>query len=270
MDWDSKEGHKVLGRQHAALKKALSDCLADMPKTPIDTADTQQLIACCIFATILQTASECVDLMEKSTSVTCVGGMIRGALESYADLCALIKDEHYALCMTATFFKERKRLAKNMRASAGSNPHHETLAKSIDAEKEFTEMTARLAEMRGMGIKPLGVDQRFAAAGLKNMYESLYFSLSLESHNNISVLQDRHFSEKDGRLEITVFKDNRLGQLAMYYDALLTIVIDSATRLHPFLNSPRAEYYARQAVALAHFKKETFGFETPGITTTGA
>jgi hypothetical protein len=79
MDWDSERGHQVLGHQHAALKKALADCLADMPTAPIDTADTRQLIACCIFATILQTATECVDLMEKSTSVTCVGGMIRGA-----------------------------------------------------------------------------------------------------------------------------------------------------------------------------------------------
>jgi len=69
MDWDS-----VLGRQHAALKKAIDDCLADMPTAPIDTADTQQLIASCIFATILQTAAECLDLLEKSASVTCVGG----------------------------------------------------------------------------------------------------------------------------------------------------------------------------------------------------
>jgi hypothetical protein len=259
MDWDS-----VLGRQHTALKKAIDDCLADMPTAPIDTADTQQLIASCIFATILQTAAECLDLLEKSASVTCVGGMIRGALESYADLCALIKDEHYALCMTATFFKERKRLAKNIRASKGSNPHHETLAKTIDAEKEFGEMTARLAEMRGMGIKPLRNDERFGAAGLAHIYESLYFSLSLDAHNNISALQDRHFGEKDGRLQIMVFKDNRPGQLAMYYDALLTIVIDCAFRLHTFLKSPRARYYSPQAGALAKFKNEVFGFPTPG------
>jgi hypothetical protein len=255
MDWDS-----VLGRQHASLKKAIDDCMADMPTTPLDTADTQQLIASCIFATILQTATECMDLMEKSASVTCVGGMIRGALESYADLCALIKDEHYALCMTATFFKERKRLAKNMRASKGSNPHHESLTKKIDADKEFAEMTARLAEMRGMGIKPLRHDERFAAAGLEHVYESLYWSLSIDAHNNISALQDRHFGEKDGRLQIMVFKDNRPGQLAMYYDALMTIVIDCASRLHAFLKSPRARFYARQGLALAKFKEEVFGF----------
>jgi hypothetical protein len=262
MDWDS-----VLGRQHAALRKAIDDCLADMPTAPIDTADTQQLIASCIFATILQTAAECMDLLEKSASVTCVGGMIRGALESYADLCALIKDEHYALCMTATFFKERKRLAKNMRASKGSNPHHESLAKTIDAAKEFDEMTARLAEMRGMGIKPLRNNERFAAAGLENVFESLYFSLSLDAHNNITALQDRHFGEKDGRLQIMVFKDNRPGQLAMYYDTLLTIIIDCAARLHMFLKSDRGRYYTQQGVELAKFKKEVFGFETPGITT---
>jgi hypothetical protein len=265
MDWDS-----VLGRQHAALKKAIDDCLADMPTAPIDTADTQQLITSCIFATILQTSAECMDLLEKSASVTCVGGMIRGALESYADLCALIKDESYALCMTATFFNERLRLAKNMRASKGSNPHHQILAEKIDADREFAEMTARLAEMRSLGIRPKGAKDRFAAAGLENIHQSLYWSLSIDAHNNISALQDRHFGEKDGRLQIMVFKDNRPGQLAMYYDALLTIVIDCAFRLHTFLKSPRARYYSQQAGELAKFKKEVFGFETPGITTAGA
>jgi hypothetical protein len=267
MDWNAPLGEQTLGRQHDALKKALSECLDDMPTTPIDTADTQQLIACCIFATILQTATECVDLMERATSVTCVGGMVRSSLESYADLCALIKDENYVLRMTATFFSERRRLARNMRASQGSNPHHETLAKTIDANKEFTEMTARLSEMRDMGIRPLRNDERFAAAGLQHIYESLYFSLSLDAHNNITALQDRHFGEKNGRLQIMVFKDNRRGQLAMYYDTLLTVVIDCASRLHAFLKSPRAKHYARQGVELAKFKKETFGFETPGVTT---
>jgi hypothetical protein len=258
MDWDS-----VLGSQHAALKKAIDDCMSDMPSAPLDTADTQQLIASCIFATILQTATECCDLMEKSTSVTCVGGMIRGALESYADLCALINDQNYALRMTATFFKERKRLAKNMRASKGGNPHHESLAKRVDAEKEFAEMTKRLADMRGMGIKPLRNDERFATAGLAQVYESLYWSLSIDAHNNISALQDRHFGEKDGRLQVMVFKDNRPGQLAMYYDALLTIVIDCASRLHAFLKSARAQYYAQQGLKLAKFKQDTFGFQMP-------
>jgi hypothetical protein len=78
---------------------------------------------------------------------------------------------------------------------------------------------------------------------IHNVYESLYWSLSIDAHNNISALRDRHFGEKDGRRQIMVFKDNRPGQLAMYYDALLTIVIDCAGRLHTFLKSPRARYY---------------------------
>jgi hypothetical protein len=47
----------------------------------------------------------------------------------------------------------------------------------------------------------------------------------------------------------------------MYYDALLTIVIDCARRLHTLLKSPRVRYYAQQGAALAKFKEEVFGFK---------
>jgi Family of unknown function (DUF5677) len=234
-------------------KLTLNEALADLPKLKFDD-DSQQLGVAVIYATILQSSGECLVLLETFRSVTAVAGMIRSIVESYADLCALIINPEYVERMIAITYKEKLRLLKHM-TRAPEDPFHKDLAGKIDVPKGQKELTEQLAEYAARGHHPPSNYDRFKSADLIYVFESLYWSLSLQSHNDISSLERRHIRIKNGKPELVLFRNNDPEELTYYFDAILAVVTDSSARTHELLKSERAPHYQTRKDELNALRK---------------
>jgi hypothetical protein len=179
-----------------------------------------------------------------------IGGMLRSIVESYADLCATINEKDYVKRLIATFYQEKLRLMRNMRR-APTNAFHEDLAKHFDTDAEQAKVSAELA---ALGVEPLKIHERFAAGGLQEIYESLYWQLCLQGHNNVSALQGRHIRGTSDEYQIVLLQNNRPSEFAMYFDVLSAVLTDCAIRVHGFLDTKVLPRYEKRVLALRAFR----------------
>jgi hypothetical protein len=231
------------------VAEVLDDSVRDMSHMLFDKEDAQHSCLATIYATIIQSARDCMIVLSQP-SVTAVGGMLRSIVESYADLCATINDKDYVKRLIATFYQEKLRLMRNMRR-APTNAFHEDLAKHFDTDAEQVKVSAELA---ALGVEPLKIHERFAAGGLQEIYESLYWQLCLQGHNNVSALQGRHIRGTSDEYQIVLFQNNRPSELAMYFDVLSAVLTDCAIRVHGFLDTKVLPRYEKRVLALRAFR----------------
>jgi hypothetical protein len=157
-------------REHLGL---LLDCTQRLlPAVRFDKRRPQHVAAMCLYATILQSIEECRRLMDRPT-VT-VPGIMRSVLESYADLCAVIVDPEYPKKMLATLYEEQRRHLQDV-INDPQNPFHAQVAAKIDPKEELSKVTASLAQLRKEGHLPLRIKDRLGAAGLANIYRTIYW-----------------------------------------------------------------------------------------------
>lgn len=62
----------------------------------------------------------------------------------------------------------------------------------------------RLRELRGRGVEPLSVRDRFERAEQEDYYEGPYANLCWHSHNNINVLEQRHLRQDEKGVNLVV------------------------------------------------------------------
>jgi hypothetical protein len=231
------------------VAEVLDDSLRDMRVMLFDKEDAQHSCLATIYATIVQSAHDCMIVLSQP-SVTAIGGMLRSIVESYADLCATINDRDYVKRLLATFYQEKLRLVGNMRRSP-TNAFHEDLAKHFDTDAEQEKVSA---ELTALGVQPLRIHERFAAGGLQEIYESLYWQLCLQGHNNVAALQGRHIRGTSDKYQLVLFQENRPSELAMYFDVLLAVLTDCAIRVHGFLDTKIQSGYEKRVLALRKFR----------------
>jgi hypothetical protein len=233
---------------------ALATSNADLAQIPFNREDPQQLAVAVIYATIIEAGVECALLFQQSVA-TSAPTVLRSMLESFADLCATIKDRRYLERMLVTFDHERSRLLKDMLRSPG-NPFHVEMSKSMDAKKELADLEADIKRFADRKIRPLSQRDRFECAGQPELIGSVYWQLCLEAHNNISKLEARHIIQTDTDFELVIFAERRRGQILMYIDTLLGILLDSARRVHSFLKSEISAKYQAKMEGLQTFRAE--------------
>jgi hypothetical protein len=205
-----------------------------------------------VYFTILQSAVELALLLQQPTVTA--GGVLRGIVESYADLCALITTPHYAARMLATFYEQKCNLYRDMLRDP-SNPCHADLARQHDPQTNLDECQRLLEEQKTRGFLPLSNYARLEQGGLKYEYRSLYWQLCLESHNSISAVEARHIEQTPNGIDVHLRKDNHTGELLKYYDSLTSIVIDASLRIHQFANSQDVPRWQRWNVRLIQFRQ---------------
>lgn len=215
----------------AHLGRALDAALKILPTVKFDKHHPQHLAAICLYATIFQSASDCYRLMEEPATVA-VPGIMRGMLESYTDLCAVISDPAYPKKMLATFHDEQRKHLEDMLKSP-ANPFHADVATHIDPATKLKEIQAELDKFRQDGHHPLSVFERFRLAGMGDLYRTVYWQLCLHAHNNVSALEQRHVRRTTGDdCEIDIFAETPNEALYMYYDTITALLIDSSRRFY--------------------------------------
>ena len=212
---------------------------------PQDKADPQNLAVACMYAAIIQSARDCLILLEKRSG-SAVACLLRSIVESYVDLCAVIIDGKYIDRMMATFYSEKERMFK----SFGRGDDIPFDARMLDTTVELEKVAAELATIESRGQKPLKVDERFDCGGRWGIYEWIYWRLCLRNNNNIAALEKRHLQRVANDLQVLVVEESDPSEIAVYYDALAWLLIDSAIRVHGFLMTGLVTGYENQLRAL--------------------
>lgn len=214
-----------------------------------DKADPQKLAVACIYAATIQSARDCLILLGKRSGST-VACLLRSIVESYVDLCAAIIDEKYIDRMMATFYQEKRRMLKSF--GRGEDIFFDP--DIPDPTAELDNVSAELTTIESRGQKPLKVDERFDCGERWGIYEWIYWQLCLRNQNNIGALEKRHVQRITDDLQVLMVEESDPSELAIYYDALAWLLIDSAIRVHEFLKTGVSSRYENQLRELLTFR----------------
>ncbi|EED33279.1 hypothetical protein NOR53_1654 [gamma proteobacterium NOR5-3] len=184
-----------------------------------------------------------LSILELSTSahVLCAADRISGIeillrtlLEAFVDLTNLRNDPRYSWNIEAADIEQW--LIVMRKARAGGNPHLAGLASQPGFDANLKAKSERLAELKRNGYPPLKVNKRFATAGLKDQYDSLYNQLCTEGHNNIRAMTSRHFQvdKEGGEVRVVYNKNAHDGS----HDHLITTVSGVVLRAGVLVHSP--------------------------------
>ena len=234
----------------ALLEQVLADAEQDVTHLGVSVDDAA---AVAVYFTIVQSSFECALLLQQPTIT--VAAVLRGLMESYADLRALINVPHYDARMLATFYDQKCRLYRDMLKDP-TNPYHADLSKKHDAQANLDDCQKLLDEQKARGNMPLSNFDRLEQAGLENEYRSIYWQLCLESHNNIAAVEARHIEKMpNGRIDLHLRRENRPAELLVAFDTLISLVIDSSVRIHELARSPQLARWQAWRDRLTKFRE---------------
>lgn len=217
------------------LECVAADSLRDASLFSFDKRNPQQLTAVCVYCSILEFSHGEMALFEKGQT-TALPIVLRSIFEAYADLRALLKDADYYKNMYATFLEEKLRFLRNV-AKSSSNAYSRGVSAGMDVNGEVSSLELEIANYKTEGRKPLSNFARFESGGLVHEYQSIYWLLCLESHNNMSALDDRHIEKDGGDYHAVLFKAADPEDLLRILDSLLAVMIDSGVKIHRFLGT---------------------------------
>ncbi len=245
----------ILQKDLAPLaREVITESISDAAAFKFDKHHPQHLSALCVYCTLIELARSELTLLENG-DVTAMPAVLRTIFEAYADLRAILEDPDYYKNMYATFLEEKFRFLRNVERSA-SNPFLIPIAGRLDVKSELVKLEQERQEHKSAGRPPLSTAARFRAAKLEHEYESMYWLLCLEGHNNMSALDDRHIEKTGDEFEVLRFKDAGPDDLVRLLDALAAVVTDGTIRLHAFLDTGLHPKYRSIQERLAEIRGE--------------
>jgi hypothetical protein len=250
VDWRATFESKLL----PLLGAVLSDSVRDAGTFRFDKRKPQQLAAVCTYCSIIELTHGEVALIEKGQT-TALPVVLRSIFEAYADLSALLNDPDYHKNMYATFLHEKIRFLKNVLRTP-SNPFLLGVSTGIDAKTEIRNFERELAQYEKAGRNPLNHSSRFDLGKLTHEYQSIYWLLCLDSHNNMSALDDRHIEGQGKDFNVVLFKAADPADLTRLIDALAALVIESSRQVHSFLNTGAVMRYEAHRKTLDLLRNE--------------
>ena len=234
------------------LLTALDECRGDMTRMSFTQGDPQHLVIAGLYATIIQSVSECTTLMQQPTIM--LPGMLRSLLEATADYYAVIESDDYRQRMLATFEYQKQLYYEGMIKNK-ANPMHQDMAMQLDPAVELAATNATLKEYEDAGFYPLRIWERFKAAGLSDIYQSFYWNLCLEGHNNVAIIQQRHIEVHGKDIAVIPLKENSLEEMIIYMQLLTAILLEGTGKIHRFLGTTLSSYYERRFAEYNEFRQ---------------
>jgi Family of unknown function (DUF5677) len=171
-----------------------------------DLRDAQQRYLLAYFCTVIELTAACTVLAQTTENVG-IPILARSALEAFVDFRCLRADPRYGECIEAAHDREWAKVIDEAMSAGGA------YLGQLGAEAAVQEERARIAhrqEHRGaLGIRKLTAKERFARAGLHELYYSVYNFLCAEAHNDARALISRHIKEDDaGVVRLTIYGDD--------------------------------------------------------------
>jgi hypothetical protein len=223
------------------LRTVAADSVRDAALFRFDKRDPQQLTAICVYSSILELSQGQLALIE-SGQTTALPVVLRSLLEAYADLRALLEDPEYHKRMYASFLDEKIRFLRNVSRST-ANPFLFGVSQGMDVAAEISNLEEEIEPFRKEGRGPLKTHERFSSGKLQHEYQSIYWLLCLEGHNNMSALDDRHIEKEGDDYHVVLFRAADPADLVRALDALATVLIDGATSIHGMFGTEARQRY---------------------------
>ena len=230
------------------LLQVRDDAIRDISLLTFDKQHPQHLYAICLYATILEIAYESLLLVEKRRFIT-LPTLMRSLLEAYADFLNTLEKPEYFKNMYASFLKQKLDLVRKAKKNP-DNPYLKDVVESVDLKQAQTNLESEIERLKNSGHSPLNVAERFSKAGLSNEYQSVYWLLCLNTHNNVYDLENRHIEKTGDDYAVALFKENSPDDLIRYFDTLAATLIDSSIRIYDFLATKTSHRFDRHLKAL--------------------
>ena len=175
----------IVSRQLAFAHHAIDVMLAS--PAALRWKSPAQQMALALHATVIELFAGCIALIE-CERVAAVPIVLRSLYEAVVDLNNLLQAPEYLERMEAAELKQRKELL----VQGKTNPLMHGFEQKVDISAELKTAGTKLAELERRGRGVLSIKDRCIAVGREDEYRTVYALLSLDVHNNISALADRH------------------------------------------------------------------------------
>jgi hypothetical protein len=210
--------------------------------------DEPAQVATGLHATIIELLAGCIELATRG----CTAGipiLLRTMFEALVDLDNFGRygERYYGPFQAIGFKKLLKFSGSKTRVASGI---------TASSKQALDECATKLAELKAKGISPLNMRDRCKRVDREAEYLGMFRLLSMETHNHIGVLGDRHFTETDtGGIELTLLGEPSAALVAIRLNVGVGYLIDSAMIIHGAFGTPSSpamielgkEYDARKA-----------------------
>ena len=219
------------------ISTALSRLLDLTRVLQFNAMNPQQLLAACLYARMVELALGVSSLLHAGVT-SGIPVLVRALLEAFADFSGLLRDRDHAGALVAKYTSQKLQALEVALREEDPNPLMSLLARDSRIHTVLGEVRAQLEQLRAAGHHPLSAKATFEKAGLLHEYESMYWHLCLESHNNIAALEHHHIRVVEGRPEIRILQEPDLPRLSGPLDLALSTVVHAHERLRQFLGIP--------------------------------
>lgn len=200
----------------------------------INRQNKSQLCTMAIYATIIENSTACAHLMNRTTFST-LPYLLRANLEALIDLKNSIEGEQYYKRLHATFLNQKKKYLKSKvrRGNEISGPKSDEFKK---IEKEYNQIKDDLNNYIKNGFGPLSVIEKFDFCNSLEDYETTYAGFSLETHNDLSVLEKRHIiHDKNDVPNIVIFRERNKLDKEMFLSVSIGVLRLATEQMVEFL-----------------------------------
>lgn len=226
-----------MGKIENFVNQSLRSCIDVSRQLRFNKDIAQQLYAICVYSTILEIASDTLNLIKNRSKIS-TAILLRSLLEAYVDLLNIIKDENYLQNMYVSALDGKMRMINDALKSNSSlfvlfHQHHNLSLKRIE----------ELKKLKPKGYKKLRIRERFKFAGLEAEYCGIYALLCTQTHNDMDAIENRHIQVEGDTKSCSVkfFEELDSEGFLRYIYTLADIIINSSLRIHEFLKSSRLE-----------------------------
>jgi Family of unknown function (DUF5677) len=180
-----------------------------------------QQMALALHATVIELFAGCIALVE-CERVAAVPIVLRSLYEAVVDLNNLLQAPTYLERMEAAELKQRMELL----VQGKTNSLMRGFEQKVDISEEMKTAGTRITELERRGQGAVSIRDRCIAVGREDEYRTVYALLSLDVHNNISALGERH-----GEI-INVFGEPDLTGVRARLSMGTKYALESATMMH--------------------------------------
>lgn len=172
----------------------------------INRTDKEQICSMAIYATIIENSTACAYLMNRAT-LSSMPILIRANFEALIDLKNSIDNDKYHKKLHSTFLKQKRNFLKS-KIQRGNKEVGSKSDEFKENEKKYIQIKEEVKRYKQNGYEPLKVIEKFNLIDSLEDYETTYAGFSLETHNDLSVLEKKHIVHDDeGIPNVVIFKE---------------------------------------------------------------
>ena len=196
--------------------------------------DERHFVGMSLYLTIFEDCTACIVLMELQYR-TAIAVILRNALEAYADLKNLEKNANYLKDILANEYYENITFSNKC---LKYNDFRKSIYKEYEKDENFNKNIIKMKEER---IKNQ-ISKKFQNADMGDTYDIIYNALCKESHNNLSVLEERHLGRDN---TIQGFKSLRQVDNKLYCFAMSEMLAGALQNIYKILDMKEDEDFKK-------------------------